>query len=177
MSVCQSITTRVVYKSIDRIPGHWFGEEGSVWSERQPGGQQKAGVWHRRIVRKHKNGYWRFNVYIRGKQICFWVHLCVLEAFRGPRPHGLEACHGPDPNTDNNRIDNLRWDTKEANVSEKRPRAIGVAPFTKLTPAHIPDIRRRLTEGESRKSIARSLGVHYTTISYIASGKLWAGVA
>lgn len=42
------------------------------------------------------------------------AHL-VLEAFVGPRPPGLEACHDPDPDPWNNHRANLRWDTRSAN--------------------------------------------------------------
>ncbi|OCB56172.1 hypothetical protein A5722_14855 [Mycobacterium vulneris] len=43
------------------------------------------------------------------------VHALVLAAFVGPRPDGLEACHG-DGDPSNNHVDNLRWDTRSANV-------------------------------------------------------------
>jgi hypothetical protein len=38
----------------------------------------------------------------------------VLEAFVGPRPLGLESCHFDD-NGHNNRLANLRWDTRSEN--------------------------------------------------------------
>lgn len=43
-----------------------------------------------------------------------YVHHLVLEHFVGPRPTGLEACHWDDDGA-NNRLDNLRWDTRSAN--------------------------------------------------------------
>jgi hypothetical protein len=43
-----------------------------------------------------------------------YVHKLVLEAFVGPRPPGMEACHW-DGNPANNHVDNLRWDTRSAN--------------------------------------------------------------
>jgi len=43
------------------------------------------------------------------------VHHLVLEAFIGPRPDGMEGCHWNDDPSDN-RLDNLRWDTRRANV-------------------------------------------------------------
>jgi hypothetical protein len=43
------------------------------------------------------------------------VHVLVLEAFVGPRPEGREGCHGPG-GTQDNRLSNLRWDTRSANV-------------------------------------------------------------
>jgi len=42
------------------------------------------------------------------------VHNLVLEAFVGPRPEGYDGCHNNGQGTDN-RLVNLRWDTKSAN--------------------------------------------------------------
>lgn len=39
----------------------------------------------------------------------FLVHRLVLEAFVGPCPPGLEACHDPDKTRTNCRLDNLKW--------------------------------------------------------------------
>lgn len=47
------------------------------------------------------------------------VHLLVAEAFLGPRPEGLHVCHfNGDPS--DNRLTNLRYDTKSANELDKR---------------------------------------------------------
>ncbi|WP_247600195.1 HNH endonuclease [Mycobacterium intracellulare] len=40
--------------------------------------------------------------------------MLVLEAFKGPRPNGAVSCHN-DGNLDNNREDNLRWDSQSSN--------------------------------------------------------------
>lgn len=44
----------------------------------------------------------------------FYVHRLVLDAFVGPCPPGMEACHWNDV-PDDNRLSNLRWATKSAN--------------------------------------------------------------
>lgn len=48
-----------------------------------------------------------------GNQKTHWVHRLVLEAFVGPCPEGMEACHGPDRDPGNNRLDNLKWGTMQ----------------------------------------------------------------
>ncbi|ACI12645.1 HNH endonuclease [Mycobacterium phage Ramsey] len=42
------------------------------------------------------------------------VHTLVATAFIGPRPEGMECCH-QDGDPTNNRVENLRWDTRSAN--------------------------------------------------------------
>lgn len=44
----------------------------------------------------------------------FTVHRAVLIAHIGLPPEGMECCHY-DGDRDNNRLDNLRWDTKSEN--------------------------------------------------------------
>lgn len=45
------------------------------------------------------------------------VHTLVLEAFVGPRPEGMVACHGP-AGLDVNTPANLRWDTPLENIHD-----------------------------------------------------------
>jgi hypothetical protein len=75
-----------------------------------------------------RNGYFVFSVKENGgraRQIL--VHRVILEAFRGPCPEGMEACHFPDPDPANNRIENLRWDTRAENYQDSlRHIAMGV---------------------------------------------------
>lgn len=46
------------------------------------------------------------------------VHRLVLEAFVGPCPPGMEACHA-DGNPKNNALTNLRWDTPKSNAADR----------------------------------------------------------
>ena len=48
----------------------------------------------------------------------YLVHRLVLEAFEGPCPEGLEACHNDGDQTINV-WDNLRWDTGSSNMVDK----------------------------------------------------------
>jgi hypothetical protein len=43
------------------------------------------------------------------------VHVIVLEAFVGPRPEGMQCCHGDGDRT-NNILSNLRWGTAQENA-------------------------------------------------------------
>lgn len=46
-----------------------------------------------------------------------YIHRLVLEAFVGPCPDGMEGCH-KNCNTADNRLSNLRWDTKSGNAAD-----------------------------------------------------------
>ncbi|QQM15210.1 HNH endonuclease [Mycobacterium phage Pound] len=53
-----------------------------------------------------------------GRRQAYRIHELVLTAFVGPRPAGMEACHGGLGPTDN-RLSNLRWDTHSGNVGDQ----------------------------------------------------------
>lgn len=55
------------------------------------------------------------NLWKNGKQYTRRVHVLVAEAFIGPRPKGLIACHNNGIATDNN-VENIRWDTSQNNA-------------------------------------------------------------
>lgn len=52
-----------------------------------------------------------------GRQKTKRIHVLVLEAFVSPRPQGMEACHNNSQPHDN-RPENLRWDTRAANMHD-----------------------------------------------------------
>ena len=52
------------------------------------------------------------------KQSTYLVHRLVLEAFVGPCPDGMEACHADDDPA-NNHVSNLRWDTRQENMLDR----------------------------------------------------------
>jgi hypothetical protein len=68
--------------------------------------------------RLNKNGYPRVNLYESGKPRTRQVHQLVMETFVGPRPDGLEVCHG-NGNPADNRLENLRYDTRSANARDR----------------------------------------------------------
>lgn len=63
---------------------------------------------------KSRGGHLRVTLARGGKTVTRSVHALVLAAFVGPRPEGLEGCHG-DGDPSNNRLSNLRWDTTSNN--------------------------------------------------------------
>ena len=107
------MSDRERWRKVRRAPGYKVSSAGRVRSVdrvlsdgRQAGGVM-LGQW------RDGDGYWC--VTIAGEKVR--VHELVLEAFRGPRPYGQEGCHGPN-GQDDNREDQLRWDSHEENMSQ-----------------------------------------------------------
>jgi hypothetical protein len=66
---------------------------------------------------RNPNGRLYIDLNVNGVPDRRWVHHLVLEAFVGPRPPGMEACHWNDVGHDN-RSENLRWDTHSENMRD-----------------------------------------------------------
>lgn len=66
----------------------------------------------------NQNGYVIVALNRDNRKVGRGVHRLVLLAFVGPAPAGTEACHF-DGNPANNRIDNLRWDTRSGNTYDR----------------------------------------------------------
>lgn len=106
------------------------------------------------------------------------VHRLVLAAFCGPRPDGMESCHGNGDRADN-RIENLRWDTRANNHADKKLHGTLArgerCGKSKLTEA---DVRfaRAMKGVISTSEIARRLGVVRRTVAHIFNGDTWSHV-
>jgi hypothetical protein len=104
------------------------------------------------------------------------VHRLVLTAFVGPCPEGMEACHGPGGPADN-RLANLRWDTRSANHVDMHDDAAArdecVHPKARLTPAQVREIVARLASGSTTAALGREYGVSQAAIVDIRVGRTW----
>ncbi len=170
------------YATIERFPGYRFGEDGTVERCWRAKGARRNRTWHQTDEWKPvktctiSSGYLQFSVIGKGNQL---VHRAILEAFIGPCPVGCEGCHDNDIKTDNH-IDNLRWDTRKANLADslrngRRP--IGEAHWAaKLEPAHVRRIRQLREAGITIAAIAKQYGVSRDTIGRVSRGVSYADV-
>lgn len=150
------VSSRGQVRSIDRIVVH-----GLYGNCRQKG----------RLLSPHINhdGYLR----VRVNRRFMFVHVMVLEAFKCPRPDGMQGCHN-DGNPENSYIDNLRWDTPSNNVADRRHHGtyqLGEKnPNNKLTPEQVLLIRE-----DNRKygEIAKDFGISECHVSSIKHRRLW----
>lgn len=110
----------VRYAEIPGFPFYRVGDDGSVWTCQKCGrGAGRPGRWRRKTPKRAGKGYLWVTLCNGDVRRHEYVHTLVLEAFVGPRPEGMEACHSPDRNPANCAATNLRWDTPSANNLDK----------------------------------------------------------
>lgn len=109
---------------------------------------------HREAVKLRKvGGGWRHRQ----------ISVLVAEAFLGPRPAGMEVCHGPGGSSDN-RLENLSYASHAVNCFDK---------YRDGTMYNITPVRR--SDGAVFVSIAEAVrntpGAHHANICRVLAGK------
>lgn len=181
----------VEYCRIKGHPGYRVGSDGSVWSQWHKVGKgyrsgfaTVIGEWFRMKPNKLKTGYLIATLYPGPKYKS--VHRLVLEAFVGPCPEGMEACHDPDPCRGNNSLLNLRWGTKTSNCKDRDMHGNTAkgekAGGSKLTKEQAIEIKAAVVNAKfGRKTIkrgtlqllAKKFNVTTHAISRISRNKTW----
>jgi hypothetical protein len=99
---------------LETIPGYHayryqVSDEGKIYS-----------LLHKRVIEPsiNRGGYQNVLLSQGGRSKRVYVHRVVLEAFVGPCPEGMQACHCNGNPTDN-RLENLRWDTPLENQADR----------------------------------------------------------
>ena len=94
----------------------------------------------------------------------YYVHRLVAEAFLS-NPLNLPEVNHKDGCKSNNRVDNLEWSTTADNQEHSIRSGLRKVRFTA---DQIRDIRKRLSEGESRRSVADAYECNIRMIGFIA---------
>ncbi len=169
----------VQFTDVAGFPGYCVGDDGSMWSRRATNGRGSVSRKYKMLkpVLK-KNG--RYQVALRRDGKTCWrdVHRLVLEAFIGPCPPGLEACHEDDVHSHNN-LSNLRWDTHVNNCLERSQNGIHVGeahPNSKLNNESIKRLWKLRENGYSCRAISRELNVSSGTVYQVLCGKTWRSI-
>lgn len=119
------------------------------------------------------HGYVVVNLLRYGTQAPRLIHRLVAEAFLGACPEGYECAH-KDGDRTNPRLENLRWATHTENNGDKvlhKTQIMGEqVNLARLTAEQVSKIKK---DGRTQTAIAKSYGVHQSTISYIRSGLTW----
>lgn len=177
-----AVSTEVAYREAPGFPGYRVGSDGSFWTNRKPGPDGKRYTdWRPKSTRPRRDGYVWVNLVRNGHGFGRALHRLILEAFVGPPPAGMVACHGNGRRGDN-RLENLRWDSPVNNLADRKahrtlPSQAGEANNqAKLTVSDVRRIRRLRTRGMARRLIAARYRIHPVTVSFICLGKRWAHV-
>ena len=99
----------VTVRPISGFPGYQISSDGIVFGQR---GKPIKPFFT-------PQGYCMAALRRNGKSYFRRLHHLVLEAFVGPRPPGMCGCHYPNPDKQDNRLQNLRWDTHEENCKDR----------------------------------------------------------
>ena len=131
-----------------------------------------------RVLKPRQGSHGRLQVELYREGACksYLTHRLVLQAFVGPCPDSMEACHN-DGNHQNNRLGNLRWDTKKNNAADRlkhgthnRGERSGQA---KLTEAQAYEIKFGNIPG-TLAEVGALFGVGIVQVHKIRAGKRWA---
>lgn len=170
-----------MWKPIDGFDGYEVSDAGDVrcWNSQNGKGGK---LTEPRTLKPSKfagKPYMRVSLYKDGKPHIRRVHLLVLEAFVGPRPEGMEACHGAAGGSDNS-LTNLRWDTHEANMLDQElhgTRLRGeMISRSKITEEQAKRVKAALaleTGYGSMTRVAEAVGVPYKVVVGIKQGLTW----
>lgn len=168
----------VTYRAIPGYPDYRAGDDGSVWSSSPGLGNRYAGKgW--RLLKNRRGNYLSVALCRDGKATTKEIHRLVLESFVGPCPPRMEACHN-NGNRHDNRLCNLRWDTRKNNHADKKSHGThlwgsGIA-TSKLSMERAAELKARAVAGEPAKSLAVEFGISARQIRAIRSGERWAGL-
>lgn len=167
-----SSSNEVRYKCLDFLgfPNYWVGDDGSLWREIH------SGLKRLNPCMSKAYPYFVQTLSEDGIRTTVAVHRLVLEAFVGPCPEGMEACHN-DGDTTNNRLDNLRWDTRKGNHADRKKHGTTPTgeknPGCKITADTVRLIRRWYTEGWTEREIREELRLSKAQVNKIINRKSW----
>lgn len=164
-------------KPIKDFPGYFVSNYGEIYSTWTYGPGARSNGPMRRLQSKPSDTRWVVSLSKNNKRHTFKIHRLVLTTFVGPRPEKMEACHFPDRDTSNNRLDNLRWDTKKSNQADRvlhRTSNDGERNGSaKLKADQVLKILSKRALGVKYKDLAEEFHVSLSNIEMICQRKIW----
>lgn len=174
---------QVEYRDIPDWLGYRVGTDGSVWSCWSRGGIVRflTNDWRRLKTRNDKIGRPQVGLTKNGKQYQFRVCRLVLTVFVGPCPDGMQACHFPDRDPANNRLENLRWGTPTENQADRKYHGTDIRGedqgLAKMTEFLVRNLRVDVLNGMTQRSAAIKYGIRQSTVWAIVNFKTWRHVS
>jgi len=161
-----------IFKKSPDYPGYEISNQGSIISHVKGYPVKLKGT--------DVQGYRMHALTINGKIKMIFAHRLVLEVFVGLCPKGMQTCHN-NGIRDDNRLENLRWDTYKNNNADKikhgtqqRGEGHGSA---KLKELEVIEIRRLSGLGVRNYLLSKMFKTSQTNVGCIIRRKRWAKVA
>lgn len=155
------------WKDLAEFPNYQVSSEGRIMSK------------VRNIIRKShqdSSGYLQIKLCKNGKTTTKRIHTLVANAFLGTRPTGHDICH-EDGDKQNNRLVNLRYDTREGNIQDSilhGTRPIGVKHGrAKLSELQVKLIRALSGLGLRNGELSKLFSVSDANICMILNRTIW----
>lgn len=170
-----------IWKPIPGYPGYEASNYGNLRSYRSLSGRGPLATVPRLLSPTRINGrpYLQATLSNGPKRSQVRVHQTILITFIGPRPSPSHvACHN-DGDANNNKINNLCWDTAKANSADQLQhgtrRLGGKSHLAKLTDAQVTKIKAALPNWKWGMGLefAKRFGVGTTAISNIKRELRW----
>ena len=163
----------VEIKQLRKFPNYLITNDGRIWSK-------NVKRWLKPWVPLAKK-YISINLSKKGINKTKEIHRLVLETFVGPCPKGMEACHNNGNRLDN-RLENLRWDTR----SNNRKDSVKQGTWSNPTGKGEKNGRAKLREQDvrmiiyiykarlfSQLELANLYGIGETTVGHIIYKRSW----
>ena len=170
-----SFDSNIRFKDIPDWPGYRASDDGRIWSCWSSAGGQ-TDKWHE-INTTLPDGYrW---VFLRknGYKERFHVARLILMTFVGPCLPGMQACHFPDKDRGNCRLDNLIWGTHQTNIDHREIQGSNPKGSqkhnAKMTEDDVREIVRLRMAGARTKDVAAQFGIPAYRITHILKGDCW----
>lgn len=165
-------------KPIPNFDDYFADELGSIFSTLPLRNSRKPPTEPRLLKpSKDGDGYLYVGLMKNGKRFIRKVHRLILETFVGECPDGMETCHNDGTRT-NNRLENLRWDTRKNNHADKIKHGTWQGGErcwkSKLNELQVRVIRRCAELGMLQREIAEVFHGSRRNISLIIRRERWA---
>lgn len=183
----QTVSQNVVtYRIVPGHPTYRVGTDGSVWTCRKKGRKVSSKhefedainrTWVLLKPYKDVGGYVIVTMQTNGKPRAYKAHRLVLMTFVGPCPEGEEGCHN-NGIRDDNRLSNLRWDTRRSNSADRVKHGTDNRgeknALNKLTEQDVITMREKYSTGLiSLAGLAAEYRVTRSAVFHVVSRRTW----
>ena len=135
-------------------------KDGRVYSE----------MSNRFLKQTTEKGYMILNLRIDGKTYKKYVHRIVAEVYI-PNPHNKPEINHKNAIKDDNRVDNLEWNTSKENIRHAYDN--GLVTNIQLTESDVLEIYKLRDSGLLQRDIGERFLISHNHVSMLVNGKRW----